>query len=475
LRKHLDAMFVLCAGIDAALSQGMKTKGPLPKAFSGMKRFSGILVSLLALSLTVASAAVAAPFAYVSNFGSGTVSVVDSASNTVVATVTVGAMPWGVAVNPKAPRAYVANAGDNSVTVIDTVSNTVVATIPNVGPMPTGIAVSADGTRVYVANADGTIAVIDAGPNTLLAPLVTSGALEGLAVAGSSVYVTDAVSSGVLAVDTTTGIVTPIGLKSTVFGIAADTSVTSGARVYVANGDFDGNLEVSVIDTATNNVVAVTVGTAGSDSGSDPAGIAVSPTGSHVYVTILREDKVKVIDTTNYTVVATVQLPANSRPYGVAVDPTGARVFVGNSDSGGVGSVSVIDTATNTAGAAVAVGVSPLVFGTFVAGEQSSPPPPPPPSSCEDTIKTLQKKVGELKHWQHSQLKIAIRMRAAAQREIELAGAKFGQTHRRVVHAKQEFAQGDKLLCVGRYWRAEHEFSEAYVIARSLLRPHFWR
>src|SRR5882672_1823070 len=432
-------MFVLCAGIDAALSQGMKTKGPLPKAFSGMKRISGILVSLLALSLTVASAAVAAPFAYVSNFGSGTVSVVDSASNTVVATVTVGAMPWGVAVNPKAPREYVANAGDNSVTVIDTVSNTVVATIPNVGPMPTGIAVSADGTRVYVANADGTIAVIDAGPNTLLAPLVTSGALEGLAVAGSSVYVTDAVSSGVLAVDTTTGIVTPIGLKSTVFGIAADTSVTSGARVYVANGDFDGNLEVSVIDTATNNVVAVTVGTAGSDSGSDPAGIAVSPTGSHVYVTILREDKVKVIDTTNYTVVATVQLPLNSKPYGVAV------------------------------------GVSPLVFGTFVAGEQSSPPPPPPPSSCEDTIKTLQKKVGELKHWQHSQLKIAIRMRAAAQREIELAGAKFGQTHRRVVHAKQEFAQGDKLLCVGRYWRAEHEFSEAYVIARSLLRPHFWR
>ena len=73
-----------------------------------------------------------------------------------------------------------------------------------------------------------------------------------------------------------------------------------------------------MIDTATNVVVAtVTVGTSGSDSGSDPAGIAVSPTGSHVYVTILREDKVKVIDTTNYTVVATVQLPLNSKPYGV--------------------------------------------------------------------------------------------------------------------------------------------------------------
>jgi YVTN family beta-propeller protein len=202
----------------------------------------------------------------------------------------------------------------------------------------------------------------------------------------------------------------------------------------------------------------------------------VSPTGSHVYVTILREDRVAVIDTTNNTIIASVPVPAGSRPYGVAVDPTGARVFVGNSDSTGVGSVSVIDTATNSAGTPVAVGASPLVFGAFVAGAQSSPPPSPTPApSCEDTIKALQKKVGELKHWKHSQLKIAIRMRAAAQREIELAGAKVGQTHRRVVHAKKEFAQGDKLLCAGRYWRAEHEFSEAYVIARSVLRPNFWR
>ena len=45
----------------------------------------------------------------------GAVSVIDIASNTVVATVPVGNGPTGVAVNPAGTRAYVANAGSNNV------------------------------------------------------------------------------------------------------------------------------------------------------------------------------------------------------------------------------------------------------------------------------------------------------------------------------------------------------------------------
>ncbi len=41
--------------------------------------------------------------------------------------------------------------GDNNVSVIDTATNNVTATV-HVGIYPTGVAVSPDGTKVYVAN-----------------------------------------------------------------------------------------------------------------------------------------------------------------------------------------------------------------------------------------------------------------------------------------------------------------------------------
>ena len=69
------------------------------------------------------------------NLVSGTVSVIDTATNTVVATVPVES-PGGVAVNPAGTFAYVASgAADGIVSVIDTATNTVVATVP-VGSFP---------------------------------------------------------------------------------------------------------------------------------------------------------------------------------------------------------------------------------------------------------------------------------------------------------------------------------------------------
>ena len=88
--------------------------------------------------------AAAAPFAYVANSDSNTVSVIDTATNKVVATVGVGVNPSGVAVTPDGTHAYVANNGSNNVSVIDTASNTVVATVP-VGVGPDGVAVTPDG------------------------------------------------------------------------------------------------------------------------------------------------------------------------------------------------------------------------------------------------------------------------------------------------------------------------------------------
>ena len=80
--------------------------------------------------------------AYVINEFSNTVSVIDTATNTVVATITIGtAVPFGVAITPDGTRAYVTHELANIVSVIDTATNTVVATIP-VDITPVAIAIT---------------------------------------------------------------------------------------------------------------------------------------------------------------------------------------------------------------------------------------------------------------------------------------------------------------------------------------------
>ncbi|PYX60268.1 MAG: hypothetical protein DMG76_03360, partial [Acidobacteria bacterium] len=92
--------------------------------------------------------------------------------NTVLATISLGTNqnPFGVAITPDGTRAYVTiNFPNNVVAVIDTATNTVLATIP-VGVGPIGVAITPDGARAYVTNDDSnTVSVIDTATNTLVA------------------------------------------------------------------------------------------------------------------------------------------------------------------------------------------------------------------------------------------------------------------------------------------------------------------
>jgi YVTN family beta-propeller protein len=69
------------------------------------------------------------------------VSVINTATNTVTATITVGtdAEPLGVAVNPTGSEVFVADETSNTVSVINTAADTVIATIP-VGSLPLAVA-----------------------------------------------------------------------------------------------------------------------------------------------------------------------------------------------------------------------------------------------------------------------------------------------------------------------------------------------
>ena len=109
---------------------------------------------------------------YVANRHDGTVSVIDGASNTVIATIPVGERPFAIVVNPTTDRVYVANRNDGTVSVIATV---------RVGAFPLGVGVNSSTNRVYVwANLqeDGTVRVIDGASNAVIAT-ISVGAGQG--------------------------------------------------------------------------------------------------------------------------------------------------------------------------------------------------------------------------------------------------------------------------------------------------------
>src|SRR5690606_28556963 len=111
---------------------------------------------------------------YVANSNSGSISVIDTATNAVTATVKVEGAPSGVAFNPEGTKAYVTDNGKyfSNVSVIDVSTNKVTATIP-VGPNPVGVADTPDGTKVYVAITHcNTVSVIDTATNTVTATML---------------------------------------------------------------------------------------------------------------------------------------------------------------------------------------------------------------------------------------------------------------------------------------------------------------
>jgi len=289
-------------------------------------------VFLLLFLIVGVSTASAQNRAYVTNIAAGTVSVIDTATNTEIAVIPVGSQPIAVAILPNGTRAYVANQNSASVSVINTATNMVIATIP-VGEGPSGVAVSPNGLRVYVTNqGDDNVSVINTLTNTVIGTIPVGVAPFGVKfnTAGTRAYVTNRLSGSVSVIDTASlTVVATIQVGSIPWAVVLN---TAGTRAYVANG---GDNTVSVIDTTTNTVIA-TISVM-----NDPIAIAISPDGTRVYVANQESHSVSVIDTTTNTVINTVIVGAF--PSGIAVGPGGTFIYVTNQGSG---TVSVIDSAT---------------------------------------------------------------------------------------------------------------------------------
>ena len=105
----------------------------------------------------------------------------------VVATISVGTYAHGVAVTPDGAYAYITNEGSHTVSVIATASNTVADTI-QVGSYLHGVAIAPDGAYAYVANGNDAVSVINTSDNTVVTNITVDSGPHSIAVTPDSAY-----------------------------------------------------------------------------------------------------------------------------------------------------------------------------------------------------------------------------------------------------------------------------------------------
>jgi YVTN family beta-propeller protein len=202
--------------------------------------------------------------AYVTNYGSHTVSVIDPTTDSVLTDIPVN-NPWGAVVLPDSSRVYVGNVFDsNTVTVINALNNQVLKTIP-VGIGPCSVMSSPDGSEVWVGNFwSHSISIIDTQTDTV--------------------------------VGTIPNIPSPLDLRFT----------RDGSRTYVnASGD-------NTIRVFENGSSIATI-----PVGPGPRGIELSPDDSKLYVVVSGNNEVAVIDTASLQVIGTI--PVGNNPLDIDI------------------------------------------------------------------------------------------------------------------------------------------------------------
>lgn len=245
----------------------------------------------------------------------GAVWAIDTGNDTVLAKVPVGVHPAHVVLTPDGRFAYVTNGGDNTVSVVDASAQRLVATIP-VGKYPHGVRISPDGKQAYVANLKGgTVSVIDTENQEEMAQIPTGKgpAQVGFTPDGRLAFVSLSEENVVAVIDPATRKVTR---KVAVGMVPIQLYATPDSRtLLVANQGTrkKPGKTVSVVDLKTFRVTKTI------ETGPGAHGVVVDREGRYAYVTNIYANSVSVLDVKAWKVIATV--PVGRAPNGVSVRP----------------------------------------------------------------------------------------------------------------------------------------------------------
>ncbi|MBA2472169.1 MAG: Hsp70 family protein [Pseudonocardiales bacterium] len=266
--------------------------------------------------------------AYVVNGDAQVITVVDTAVNRVTATIPIVAgPPQFLTFAPDGRTLYVTISNDqatkHAIDVVDTVTNTEIATVAQPAS-PFHPAISPDGKQLFVANHDiGSVSVVATATNMVVGQIRVPPNPHGIAFArdGSRAYTANHNSNLVSVINIATGaVVATIPVGSGPHSIAVHPN-----RPLVANVNYQSNT-VSVIDTNALKVVATI------PVGQQPKDITWAPDGRFAYVVNEGSNTVSVIDATTAQVTATI--PTGVGPTSIALLPNGRQAYVTNLDSG---------------------------------------------------------------------------------------------------------------------------------------------
>ncbi|WP_082232078.1 YncE family protein [Halobacillus massiliensis] len=305
--------------------------------------------------------------AYVTNTGTedlpgNTVTVIDTKTDQLIDTITVGNNPIGIEITPNGRKVYVANQLDGTVSVIDTVNHIVIDTIP-LGNNPVSMRITPDGTRAYVTlSGSNTVAVIDTETNTVTDAIPVGRGPLGQAIGNTPFGTRDYVGNFE---DDTVSVINANpdspAYNTVIFTIAVGDGplkadmTPDGTTVYVLN--YNGN-SVSAIDTGTNAVTSIPVGIR-------PIGVGIgnTPFGMRAYITHETSQDIYVIDadptSPSFNSVVDIIKNVGSEPSDVDFTADGLKAYVpdymGNN-------VTVIDTSTNKVIRKIKAGAYPNII-----------------------------------------------------------------------------------------------------------------
>jgi PQQ-dependent catabolism-associated beta-propeller protein len=306
--------------------------------------------------------------AYVTNEDSQNLTVIDTRTNSVVATIPVGTRPRGVKVSPDGRTVYVALSGSpkcppsmpdeeceklksdkskDGIAEVDVAARRVRRVLPG-GSDPEQFDITGDGKRLYIANEDaGTASVVDVEKGTIDTTVTVGAEPEGVRISpdGRIVYVTAESDTSIRVLDASSG---AVKARIKVGRRPRDVAFSPDGKHAYATAEVGGT--VSVIDVPSNRVIA----TITLPKDAKPMGVRVSPDGRRVYVATGRGGTVEVIDPATNKVIGSVKV--GQRPWGIALTRDGKRLYTANGPSN---DVTVVDTEKLTTIATVPVGKIP--------------------------------------------------------------------------------------------------------------------
>src|ERR671923_158532 len=291
-------------------------------------------------TIYVASSAMALGTLYGEN---GTISVIDGTTNS-MERIDVGGDPKNVAVNPNNNTIYVTDYNSSIVSVIEGKTNSVMGSIDVGGSSPTSIAVNPNNNTIYVADTHSNrVSVIDGRTNSVMGSIDVGSTPNFIQVnpTTNTIYVGTYGSSTISIINGATNSVMNNSID--VGGVINDIHVHPTTNtIYVASSATDPdtrhreNGTVSIIDGATNREVKrIKVG-------GDALDVAVNPNTNTIYVAkydwSTHSSTVSVINatTTNGTVTSGLEpndIPMEAgRPFYMAINPATNTIYATSDD-----------------------------------------------------------------------------------------------------------------------------------------------